>query len=182
MKPKKKEPNWTDLKRKLVNLDKAELIALIKELRAADKANQNFLNTRFQLGENSMEPYKATIKRCVSPSLSSNQPISITRAKKAISDYRKAGGKPPEVAELCVYYCEVCADFLSWCGMEDDSYFNALIREYAQALEIIAKLETHQQEAFLDRLDEVQHKAIAWGWGMSDAMLELRFKFDCEQT
>jgi hypothetical protein len=56
-----------------------------------------------------------------------NQPMSISKAKKAIADYKKAIGHPDGLAELSIFYCEEAFNFLDSCGMEDESYFVALI-------------------------------------------------------
>jgi hypothetical protein len=56
--------------------------------------------------------------------------ISIARAKKAISDYRKANGLPEGVAELLVFYCENAARLQAECSFEDEAYFAALVRMF----------------------------------------------------
>ena len=40
-----------------------------------------------------------------------NQDTSVTKAKKAISDYKKAIGQSEGLAELMVFYCERAAGF-----------------------------------------------------------------------
>ena len=64
-----------------------------------------------------------------------NQPISVSKAKKAIADYKKAIGHPEGMAELSIFYCEEAFGFLESCSMEDESYFAALIRMYGRSLE-----------------------------------------------
>ena len=41
-----------------------------------------------------------------------NQLISISKAKKAITDYKKAIGRPDGMAELSIFYCEEAFGFL----------------------------------------------------------------------
>jgi hypothetical protein len=62
------------------------------------------------------------------------QPVSVSKAKKAISDYKKAIGQPKGLAELTIIYCEEAFNFLQTCGFEDEGYFLSLIRMYSQAL------------------------------------------------
>ena len=50
-KSKKIKPTWRDLKRQLAELDRLSLLGLIRDLYAAGKDNQAFLNARFALGE-----------------------------------------------------------------------------------------------------------------------------------
>jgi hypothetical protein len=69
-----------------------------------------------------LEPYKATIDRWVCPDVMRNQEISVAKAKKAISDYKKAIGRPEGLADLTVFYCESCMNLLGYCGMDDEGF------------------------------------------------------------
>jgi len=161
----KKKSGWSDLKRRLADLDRTALLGLIQDLYAADRKNQLFLHARFALVEDVLGPYKAVISRWVCPDVMRNQDVSISKAKKAISDYRKAVGHPEGIAELMVFFGS--------CGMEDEGFFDALILMFGQALKVIAKLEPDQRKAFVDRLERVRHEARNWGWGVGDAMDDL---------
>ena len=55
-----------------------------------------FLHSRFGLGEDVLTPFKTTIFRWVCPDVICNQNISVSRAKKTISDYKRALGTPRE--------------------------------------------------------------------------------------
>ena len=97
----------------------------------------------------------------------------MAKAKKAVSDYRKAIGLPAGVAELSVFYCESAARLLSECGMEDEGYFAALVRMFDQALAVVVNLNPSERRTFLNRLDGVRSATDAAGWGVKDAMDEL---------
>ena len=116
---RKKEPTWSDLKGRLTKFDRPALIGLIQDLYTANKDNQAFLHARFALGEDVLKPYKAAIESWVCPDVIGDEDISVANAKKAISDYRKAIGLPEGLAELTVFYCESCMNFLGSCGMDD---------------------------------------------------------------
>jgi hypothetical protein len=88
--------------------------------------------------------------------LTSDQNVSVAKAKKAISDYKKAVGLSQGVAELSVFYCEEVASLLSYCGMEDEGYFAALVRVFHQALTIVVRLPQAEQGSMLARLDKVR--------------------------
>jgi len=79
-KSNKKKPTWTDLKSQLADLDRPALLGLIQDLYAASKNNQAFLHARFTLGEDVIEPYKATIDRWVCPDVMRNMNISVAKA------------------------------------------------------------------------------------------------------
>ena len=174
----KKKPTWSDLKRQLADLGRPALLGLIQDLYTANKNNQVFLHTRFALDEDVLEPYKAAIARWVCPNVTRNQDISVAKAKKAISDYKKAIGHPEGVAELTVFYCESCVSLLDYCGMDDESYFNALVRMFKQALTAAAVLEPTQQDAFVQRLDRVRHEGHNWSWGVGDDMDDLMANYE----
>lgn len=166
----KKKPTWTDLKSQLADVDRSVLLDAIRDLYSFSKDNQAFLNARFALGEDVLEPYKATIDRWLSPDFRRNQDISVTTARKAVSDYRKAIGRPEGLAELTVFYCESCLKLLDYGSMNDEDYFDALVLMFEQALTAIAALEPDQQDAFIKRLERVRSKSHDWGYGVGDEM------------
>ena len=122
--------------------------------------------------------HKATILRWIYPEMMRrDQDISISKAKKAISDYKKAVGRPEGLAELSVFYCESCKRFLEDCGMEDERYYDALVRMFEQALKVIRSIDPEQQAAFWERLDVVRQESENWGWGVCDAMDNLMAEY-----
>lgn len=166
-------PTWSEVKAKLALFDRAGLMGLLSDLHSLSRDNQAFLHARLGLGPDPLAPYKATISRWICPDVIRGQVISVTKAKKAISDYRKAIGLPVGVAELSVFYCESAARLLSECGMEDEGYFAALVRMFDQALAVVAKLDPSERKALLQRLDAVRSATDTIGWGVKDAMDEL---------
>jgi len=176
-KSNKIKPTWSDLKRQLTDLDRPSLLTLIHDLYAASKNNQAFLHARFALGEDVLEPYKTTIDRWVCPDVMRNQDISVAKAKKAISDYKKAIGRPEGIAELTVFFCESCTIFLGFCSVDYEEYFNALVRMFEQALKAIVVLEPKQQASFIERLERVQSQGRNWGWGVGDDMDDLMAEY-----
>jgi hypothetical protein len=173
MTTKKKSTTWADVKAKTANLDRAALLGLVQDLYAASKNNQAFLHARFSLGSDVLEPYKATIDRWLWPDVFKNQDTSVAKAKKAISDYKKALGKPEGLAELMVFYCEQAAGFSDDVGLQDESYFEALVRMFAQALATIAALPEGQRSELRVRLDAVRDISHNFGYGVGDVMDEL---------
>ena len=68
-----------------------------------DKNNETFLHARLGLGSHQLALYKAIISRWICPDLVSSQSVSISKAKKAIANYKKAMGEPTGLAELSIY-------------------------------------------------------------------------------
>ena len=169
-KTNEKKPTWSDLKRKLIDLDQNAWLGLAKDLYSASKENQAFLHARFGLGDDILKPYKTTISRWVCPDVMRNQDTSVSKAKKAITDYKKAVGQSEGMVELLVFYCESCRDFLGDCSVDDGGYFNTLVLIFEQALQTICQLDPGRQEQYLERLDSVQYEAEDWGWGVGEDM------------
>ncbi|WP_185957713.1 hypothetical protein [Tepidiphilus olei] len=172
MNVKKTPPTWSDVKAKLAELDRAGLIGLVHDLYAASKENQAFLHTRFALGDDPLKPYKATITQWINPA-DPPKPQSVAKAKKAISDYKKALGQPEALAELTVFYCEEVFAFLAVCGMEDEGFYDALVNMFEQALKYVLALPEPQQAPFLVRLDRVRQLGQNVGWGVGDNFNDL---------
>lgn len=173
MATKKNTPSWSDVKTKLADCDRACLLGLVQDLYMASKDNQAFLHVRFALGDDVLEPYKATIDRWLWPDVFKNQDTSVAKAKKAIADHKKAIGQPAGLAELMVFYCERAAGFSNDIGLQDEGYFDALVRMFEQALKTIAALPETARPTLLERLDEVRSISHNFGYGVGDDMDEL---------
>jgi hypothetical protein len=173
IRPRKTSPTWSNVKVKLAEFDHAGLIGVVQDLYAASKDNQAFLHTRFGLGGDVLGPYKATIDRWLWPDVIRNQQTSVSSAKRAIADYRKAAGHPEGLAELMVFYCERAAGFSNEYGLDNDAYFNSLVRMFELALKVSVTLEKEQRDAMLDRLDAVRTISHNFGYGVGDEMDDL---------
>jgi hypothetical protein len=173
MTAKKNSPGWSDLKGRLIDLDRVGLIALIQDLYAASKDNQAFLHARFGLGDDVLKPYKATIDRWLWPDVFKNQDTSVAKAKKAIADYRKAVGQSEGLAELMVYFCERAVGFSNDVGLQDEGYFDALVRMYGQALKAVGTLPEERRSGLLARLEDVRRLGRNLGYGVCDDMDDL---------
>jgi len=148
MATKKITPSWSDVKTKLADFDRTGLIGLVQDLYTASKDNQTFLHARFALGDDVLKPYKATIDRWLWSDVLKNQDISVAKAKKALSDYKKAIS-------------------------QSEGYFDALVRMFEQALKIIAALPDEVRPSLWERLDEVRRISHNFGYGVGDDMDEL---------
>jgi hypothetical protein len=170
MATKKTSPTWSDVKSSLAGLDRTDLLALVQDLYTASKDNQAFLHARLHLGDDVLKPYKTAITRWLWPDVFKNQDTSVAKAKKAITDYKKAGGQPIGLAELKVFYCEEASGFACEVGLQDEGFFNAMVRMFEQALRAIGTLPDAQRPAYWLRLDAVRQRCHDIGYGVSDEM------------
>ena len=174
---KKAAPSWNDVKAKLRDIDRAGLLGLLQQLYAASKDNRAFLHARFGLGADVLAPYKVTIKRWLWPDVYKNQSTSVFKAKKAITDYKKATGHSEGLAELMVFYCECAAGFSGSIGYDEEVYIDALIRMFEQALKLSVTLPLEQRDLLNGRLDEVRRISDNLGYGLGDCMKTLFAKY-----
>ena len=167
---KSASPTWSDVKRALLDFDRAGLRGLVEDLYAASKDNQAFLHARLGLGHDQLQPFKASISRWISPDLMKGRPISVLKAKKAIADYKKAIGRPDGMAELSIFYCEEAFGFLESCSIEDESYFAALIRMYGRSIEFVSRLPPAERTIYLERLDKLDRAGgTSAGWSKKNS-------------
>ena len=171
------QPTWTDVKAKLADFDRAALLGLIQSLYSAHKDNQMFLHSRFGLGGDVLEPYKKIIDRWLWPDVMRNQDTSVSQAKRAISDYKKAVGDPEGVAELMVFYCEQAAGFCHDIYSDDEGFFDALVRMFEQALKLANAISPDRKNDLLSRLDRVRTISHDFGYGVGDSMDFLLSKY-----
>ena len=180
MTTKKTTPSWSDVKIKLADFDRAGLLGLLQDLYAANKDNQIFLHARLSLGYDVLKPYKTTIDRWVWPDMFKNQDTSVAKAKKPIADYKKAIGQAEGLAELMVFYCERAAGFSNDVGLQDEGYFDALVRMFEQALKTIASLAEVQRQPLWERLDTVRSICHNFGYGVCDDMDDLLAEYGAD--
>ena len=166
----KSKPTWVDVKAKLVRFDRAALLNLVQNLYAAHKNNQAFLHARLGLGEDALEPYKKTIDRWLWPDVFRHQDASVSKAKQAISDYKKALGDPVGMAELMVFYCERATGFSKGLSHDDAGYFDALVRMFEQALKTTNTLAGNIRIGLFSRLNRVRNISHEFGYGVRDDM------------
>jgi hypothetical protein len=178
---KNASPTWSDVRAALLDFDRAGLRGLVQDLYTASKDNQAFLHARLGLGHDQLQPFKACISDWICPDVMNNQPISVSKAKKAIADYKKAIGRPEGMAELSIFYCEEAFGFLESCSMEDESYFAALIRMYGRSLEFVSSLPPAERATYLERLDKLRSRARHIGWGVEEELNSLWYAAALEE-
>jgi hypothetical protein len=75
-----------------------------------------------------------------------------------------------------VFYCEQAAGFCADLGNEDESYFDALMRMFEQALTVVNTLPESDRVALTARLDRVRGISHKLGYSVGDDMDSLLAK------
>jgi hypothetical protein len=175
-------PTWSDVKAALLDFDRAGLQGLVQDLYAASKNNQAFVHARLGLGPDQLQPFKASISNWICPDIMKGQPVSISKAKKAIADYKKAIGRPHGMAELSIFYCEEAFGFLESCSLEDERYFVALIRMYERSLKLVSSLPVNERAPYTERLDKLRSRGRHVGWGVQDELNSLWYDAELDEN
>ena len=174
-------PSWKDVKTTLLTFDRIGLLGLVQDLYAVSSANQAFLHARLGLGPHPLAPFKASILRWVNPDLMRNQRVSVSNAKKAIADYKKAIGEPEGLAELSIFYCEEAFSFAESCSYDDERYFVALTRMYARSVQCVLDLPAVKRFSYAKRLENLKSRAKYLGWGVDDNLEKLWYESDLDE-
>ncbi|MCU0870330.1 MAG: hypothetical protein MUF30_12170 [Burkholderiales bacterium] len=171
MPPRTSGASWNDVKAKLATLDRAELVALIRDLYGVSSVNRTFLHTHFALGPDLLAPYKTAIDRWLWPDFLKHEELSVPRARKALTAYRKAVGRDAGLAELLVFWCERATGFVNEYGGDGrEVYLEALVDMFEEALDVIASLEPDARTPLHDRLWAVRDIAQGVGYGVAEDM------------
>ena len=171
----KAKPTWSDVKAKLANFDRAKLLSVVADLYSASRYNQMFLHARFAVGEDPLQHYKDAISRWIYPDVyeRKGQVVSIAKAKKVITDYRKAVGTSENLVELMTFYCEQASAFSASMGMDNEGFYNALIVTFEHALKNVVGLDAAARQPFLARLEAVRVRCHGFGHCVGDSMDDL---------
>jgi hypothetical protein len=130
-----------------------------------------------RLGGGRAEPIQGNDRPWLWPDSFRNQDTSALKAKKAIADYKKAMADAAGLAELMVFYCEQAAGFSSDLGYQDESYFDALVRMFNQAVATANRLPVGSRDALIVRLDRVRSISHELGYGVGDDMDSILAKY-----
>ncbi len=139
---------------------------LVGDLYALRKGNQDFLHARFLKDASTLVPYKETIEHYISSAEPWKNPVKISLARKAISDYRKAVGDPEGLAELMLFYVECGASFTLEFGDIDETFYYSVVRVFSDGLKMLKRCEQDVVDKLLPRFKGTVHLAADMGWGL----------------
>jgi hypothetical protein len=174
-------PSWKAVKAALQSFDRTGLLGLVQDLYTADQNNKAFLNARLGLGSDQLAPYKAVISRWICPNLMGSRSVSISKAKKAIADYKKAIGEPAGLAELSIFYCEEAFSFLESYGFEDERYFVAVVSVYDQAVKLVQYVPVTERHGYAKRLGSLRLRARSLGWAINEELNNIWYGASLDQ-
>jgi len=173
-----KKPTWRDIKQILVKEDSSELLKLIADLYSLNAANKSFLNSRYNIAGERLEPYKSIISESLYPDIYKNKPLSLSKGRKAISDYFKATKDKKGQIELMVHYLESGNNFTAEFGDIDEQFYSSLESMFERIITELKKQPSDIQEKYLKRLEEVVRVGSGIGWGYSDYISDIYYEYE----
>ena len=163
---------WSNVKTAIAKLDEKQLLKLVSDLYSLSKENQAFLHARFSIGDDTLGPYKKTIRACMYPDVYTNKPVQVSIAKRAVSSYSKAVGDPLGEAELMTFFVECGNSFTRDFGDIDEAFYDALNRMYRRAIEKVLGLPEQHRGEFKGRLEAIMTSSSNIGWGYHDMLCD----------
>lgn len=167
-----KTAGWTAIRQQIKLWPRDALLGLIKDLHDVSAENRDFLQARFQAGEENsaaLERYKKRIVEQFFPKRGDGK-LNLPEARKAIRDYAKAAGDDAGVIELMLTFVESGTDFTMEFGDIDGPYYVALMRVLEDLAERMVKQAPALYPRFRERFLKLREYSDQIGWGYGDCL------------
>lgn len=175
---KKDSATWSMVKASLVDLDRRELLAVIRDLYQAEESNRRFLHARFLPESASLALYRTLVRDAVFRDPFDRKPVRLREATEMIQHFKRSTGDLSGVVDLLLTYVEAGSEQAADLGMEGDSYFSSLETKLTEAVRLLPCLPTEGRrtaEARIRRLGNYQGRI---GWGFGDFLADVAAEFD----
>lgn len=166
----KSKPTWSAVKQKLASIDKAGLIALVKDLFDASLENRAFLATRFlalEDGGAALEEYRQRIIVHFFPKRGFGD-VKLREARKWITQYKRAAGDVRGTIELMLTYVEYGTRFTNTYGDINEEFYDSMLSVLGDLTKLLktpvgVKHYPHFDARLAKLISETNH--IGWGYG-----------------
>ncbi len=152
----------------LDKLGKRGLSGLILDLYGMDSRNREFIETRLSLSADPLKPFKAIILDALHDDMSSEKPLSISRAKKAISDYKKASGNKDGELELMIFFVERGTFLTAEYGDFGESFYDSMVRMFEKVVQWVKAGGADMEARYRERLNKIVDSSKDIGYGYHD--------------
>ena len=162
------------LKKYLQQFTKEQLIEQINELHKKYKEVKDYYSFCLNPDEKkTVEKYKAIIYESFYPKRGFK--LSLSKARKAISDFKKLSPSPAHVADAMVYFVECGVLFTNDFGDIDESFYNSMEGMFKNACVFIQK--NHLENLFKERCKKLMDDSSDIGWGFHDFLSDAYYEF-----
>ncbi len=101
--------------------------------------------------------------------------LSLSQARKAISDFKKLSSLPVHVADAMIYFVECGVLFTNDFGDIDEPFYNSMEGMFKDACVFIQK--NNLEKLFKERCKKVMEDTSGIGWGFHDCLSDLFYQF-----
>jgi hypothetical protein len=168
-------PIWSQIKSRLLSLEKQDLVNVIRDLYQLNTDNKVFLTTHLGFGdpETFMAPYKRTIQRVFNPERGFPS-LTLSAARKALNDFKKASANQKAIADMMIYYVEQGVACTLNYGDIDAAFYSSLEGVFEDAIDLIKKMDSDELvEEFRPRLKRLVSSTSGIGWGFHDFLSDI---------
>ncbi len=158
----------------LQQFTKEQLIEQINELHKKYKEVKDYYSFCMNPDEKkTVEKYKAIIYESFYPKRGFK--LSLSKARKAISDFKKLSPSPAHVADAMVYFVECGVLFTNDFGDIDESFYNSMEGMFENACVFIRK--NNLENLFKERCKKLMEDSSDIGWGFHDFLSDAYYEF-----
>jgi hypothetical protein len=168
--------NWSDLKKILQDIDKKELLDLIRDLYKRSADDRRFITARYMdmvsgdLKGQMLEKYRKIIVNEFFPERGEEK-LRYSVAKKAISDYSKASGDMEGTLDLMFTYVENGVKYTKYYGDVNEKFYDSIYGVLSRICDVLWKKQEHYP-LFRKRLFKVCEDSCKIGWGFGDMVYD----------
>jgi hypothetical protein len=166
----------TALNKHLKQLDRDQLIDLVKACYGASKDMEKFLAVKIlgdEAAESLFHEYCKKVEKAFFPERGFGK-LRFREAKSAISEFERLTGNAGYTLELKLVYVENGVDFTLSYGDIDGPFYCSMVSMYADIIAQVNEDETAELfDEFEERLEAVVAKTKGIGWGFHDNLAEL---------
>ena len=172
-----KKITLTVLKDHLKNLSKPQLEKEISFLFKTYPSVKEYYNANLGNENEVMEDYREQIVSEFSPTALVEYPkFRISKAKKALSDFKKISKSPENIAELMVSYVEAGVVGTNMFGDIDEPFYDSMTSMYERTYKFIIK--EGLLPLFSERLAEIVSNTEGIGWGFHDMLSDIHCEYN----
>jgi hypothetical protein len=175
---KKDATTWSMVKASLVDLDRRELLVVIRDLYQAEASNRRFLHARFLPESASLAKYRTLVREAVYPDPFDRKPVRLREATAIIQHFKRSTGDLCGVVELLLTFVEAGTEQAADLGMEGDRYFSSLETKLTEAVRLLPSLPSEGRRAAEARIRRLARFQTRIGWGFGDFLAAVAAELD----
>ena len=147
---------WQEIKIKLEQESSKNLVKLIKSLYDLAENNRNFITANIVKGKVSNKVYKEIIENAIYLDIyDQNDEIEFSKARKAISDFRKATGDAKLILDLMIHYVEIGTDQARGGHIDYPEYYDSLESMFNSIIKCLTGKDEQYADYFRPRLENI---------------------------